>query len=134
MKKTQLLFVLTALFGALAVGLGAFGAHGLKPYLNEYQMKIFEKAVFYQFIHVLASFVALFASRIFNNAKFRLISLFFLIGIACFSGSLYGLAIEQIVALPKILLGPITPIGGTFFIIGWLMLAYQFSRISFSNK
>lgn len=134
MKKAQILFVITALTGSLAVALGAFGAHGLKPYLNEYQSSIYEKAVFYQFVHVLASLAVLFASQVFQNKKFLTASLLFLIGILLFSGSLYGLAIYSIFPLPKAVLGPITPIGGTFFIVGWVYFAFLLSGVSFSDK
>lgn len=133
MNKTELLFVITALCGALAVGLGAFGAHGLKPYLNEYQHDIYEKAVFYQFVHVLAAFFALFAAQHFGSKSFETAAVLFLIGILFFSGSLYLLAIYDLFPIPKFILGPITPVGGILFISGWLLLAYQFSKISFAK-
>ncbi len=134
MKKIQILFVITALTAALAVFLGAFGAHGLKPLLSEYQLMIYEKAVFYQFVHVLASFVALLASLFFRNEKFQTTSILFLTGVLLFSGSLYGLAIYDLFPLPKFILGPITPLGGMLFTIGWIWLAYCFSQVSFSDK
>lgn len=134
MKKIQILFVITALTAALAVCLGAFGAHGLKPLLSEYQLMIYEKAVFYQFVHVLASFVALLAALFFRNDKFQTASILFLVGILLFSGSLYGLAIYDLFPLPKFILGPITPLGGMLFTIGWIWLAYCFSQVSFSDK
>lgn len=134
MKKIQILFVITALTAALAVCLGAFGAHGLKPLLSEYQLMIYEKAVFYQFVHALASFVALLASLFFRNDKLQTASILFLAGILLFSGSLYGLAIYDLFPLPKFILGPITPLGGILFTIGWIWLAYCFSQVSFSDK
>lgn len=134
MKKIQILFVITALTAALAVCLGAFGAHGLKPLLSEYQLMIYEKAVFYQFVHVLASFVALLAALFFRNEKFQTASILFLTGVLLFSGSLYGLAIYDLFPLPKFILGPITPLGGMLFTIGWIWLAYCFSQVSFSDK
>lgn len=134
MKKAQILFVLTALTAALAVCLGAFGAHGLKSLLSEYQLMIYEKAVFYQFVHALASFVALFAAQFFRNNKLQTASILFLLGILLFSGSLYGLAVYDLFPLPKFILGPITPIGGVLFTIGWIWLAYCFSQVSFSDK
>lgn len=134
MQKTTFLWTTTALFGALAVALGAFGAHGLRPYLNEYQHAIYEKAVFYQFVHVLASFGALFAAHVFGNPKLQTASVLFLLGIVLFSGSLYLLAVNTLLPLPKYILGPVTPVGGVLFISGWLWLAYCFSQLSFSGK
>lgn len=107
---------------ALAVALGAFGAHGLKSRLDAYSMSVYEKAVFYHFIHALGILlVALLArtSAISIGAQAR-IGWLLLIGIILFSGSLYALAISGIR-----ILGAITPIGGVAFIVGWLVLVYE---------
>jgi uncharacterized membrane protein YgdD (TMEM256/DUF423 family) len=107
---------------ALAVALGAFGAHGLKNRLDAYSMSVYEKAVFYHFIHALGILlVALLArtSAISVGAQARA-GWLLLIGIILFSGSLYALAISGIR-----ILGAITPIGGIAFIAGWLVLGYQ---------
>jgi len=103
----------------LAVVLGAFGAHGLKPHLAIYQISIYEKAVFYQFIHVLASLAALLFYQSYQKKALLYASMFFLIGILFFSGSLYLLAIKDLISIPTTFVGPITPIGGLFFIMGW---------------
>jgi uncharacterized membrane protein YgdD (TMEM256/DUF423 family) len=110
---------------ALAVGLGAFGAHGLRGRLDEYSMSVYEKAVFYHFVHALGILlVALLArtSAITAAGQAR-VSWFLLIGIIVFSGSLYVLAISG-----ARILGAITPIGGLAFIIGWLVLVYEALR------
>ncbi len=117
MKKT--LLIVTSILGMLAVLLGAFGAHGLKPHLDAYQIAIYEKAVFYQFVHVLASLVALILYLFFRKKALLYASLFFLIGILFFSGSLYLLAVKDLLSLSTTFIGPITPIGGLFFILGW---------------
>lgn len=107
---------------AVAVALGAFGAHGLKNRLDAYSMSVYEKAVFYHFIHALGILlVALFArtSAISPAAQAR-VGWLLLIGIILFSGSLYTLAISGIR-----ILGAITPIGGIAFIAAWLVLAYE---------
>jgi uncharacterized membrane protein YgdD (TMEM256/DUF423 family) len=103
-----------ALFGMLAVALGAFGAHGLKDLLLRNQTAaIWEKAVFYHFIHAVMLFVLA------GRAPFRYGPwLCFLAGIVVFSGSLYLLALTN-----ARWLGAVTPIGGVSFIIGWLWLA-----------
>ncbi len=115
---------LTAVLGFLAVVLGAFGAHTLKEKIGLDQLKIFETGVKYQMYHVL---VLLFVNSYtgFNAKVKKRISLFFFIGILCFSGSLYLLATQVI---PTKIIGPITPLGGLFFIIGWLYMAFQFTK------
>lgn len=110
---------------ALAVALGAFGAHGLKNRLEAYSLSVYEKAVFYHFIHALGILlVALLArtSAISVGAQTR-VGWLLLIGVILFSGSLYALAISGIR-----LLGAITPIGGIAFIVGWLVLFYELVR------
>ncbi len=102
-----------ALLGALAVALGAFGAHGLKDLLARNQTTvIWEKAVFYHFIHAVMLFVLA------GQTQFRCGPWFsFLAGIVIFSGSLYLLALTNVRWL-----GAITPIGGVSFIVGWIWL------------
>lgn len=114
----------TAILGFLAIVLGAFGAHALKAKIGLEQLKVFETGVRYQMYHVL---VLLFVNSYsgFTNKIKNKISLFFFIGIFLFSGSLYLLSTG--IVSGKII-GPITPLGGLFFIIGWLYLAFQFSK------
>ncbi len=105
---------IAAVLGFLAVALGAFGAHGLKPVLEQNQTTaIWEKAVFYQFVHVIMLFVLAGRTPLRIGPWFS-----FLIGIIIFSGSLYLLAITNVKWL-----GAITPIGGLSFLAGWLWLA-----------
>ena len=99
-----------AILMALAVAFGAFGAHGLRARLDEYSMGVYEKAVFYHFIHALGILIA---------AKTPLVCWLLLAGIALFSGSLYLLAVTGNRSL-----GAITPIGGLCFIAGWVVLAW----------
>ena len=104
---------MAALMGLLAVALGAFGAHGLKEILARHETAaIWEKAVFYHFIHAVMLFVL--AQR---QPLPRGPWLSFLIGIVIFSGSLYLLAVTNVRAL-----GAITPIGGVSLIVGWAWL------------
>ena len=96
--------------GFLAVALGAFGAHGLKPLLTQNgTVSVWEKAVFYHFIHAVMLFIL--AER---KQLPRVATGAFLAGIVLFSGSLYLLAVTNILWL-----GAITPIGGVSFLIGW---------------
>lgn len=111
-----------AFFGALAVILGAFGAHGLKSIITSSQLEIWQKGVEYQFYH---TFAILYLST-FARYKNKLIGfsfLFFTLGIVFFSGSLYLLALQDAYHLSFAhILGPITPIGGLCFILGWVFL------------
>ncbi|MFL6354432.1 MAG: DUF423 domain-containing protein [Bryobacteraceae bacterium] len=116
-----------AVLMALAVGMGAFGAHGLRNRLDAYSMSVYEKAVFYHFIHALGILLIALLAR--TNAislpgQTRVAGLL-LIGIVMFSGSLYALALSG-----ARILGAITPIGGIAFIAGWLLLVYEAVRAS----
>ena len=110
---------------ALAVTLGAFGAHGLKDRLDAYSMAVYEKAVLYHFLHALGILLVALLGRtgaIGAAGQTRAAWLLF-VGILLFSGSLYVLAVSGIRAL-----GAITPLGGLAFIAGWLLLAYEALR------
>lgn len=114
-----------AVFMALAVSMGAFCAHALKERLDEYSLSVYEKAVFYHFIHALGILLVALLARtgaIGDSAETRA-GWLFAIGILLFSGSLYALAISG-----TRILGAITPFGGVAFIIGWLILAYEAFR------
>jgi uncharacterized membrane protein YgdD (TMEM256/DUF423 family) len=110
---------------ALAVVFGAFGAHGLRGRLDEYSMSVYEKAVFYHFIHALGLLIVSFLPKTgtFSENATSTVCWLLLIGIAIFSGSLYALAITG-----TRWLGAITPIGGLSFIAGWLALAWFLMR------
>ena len=117
--------VIGAILLALAVALGAFGAHGLKERLDAYSMSIYEKAVFYQFVHALGILIVpLFAKAgVISELSATRIALVLFGGILFFSGSLYALAISGVR-----MLGAVTPIGGLCFILGWSMLAWSLAR------
>ena len=103
-----------AFMGALAVILGAFGAHSLRELLEQNgRTAVWEKAVFYHFVHAVMLFVLAMRNPLQRAPWFC-----FLIGIVIFSGSLYALAVTNIATL-----GAITPFGGISFIAGWLWLA-----------
>ena len=104
---------IAAVSGFLAVGFGAFGAHGLRDLLiRNGAASIWEKAVFYQFVHTLMLFILAKRSPSYSGPWFS-----FLAGIIIFSGSLYLLAVTNLKWL-----GAITPIGGLSFLVGWLWL------------
>jgi len=108
--KASLATRIAAAAGLLAVALGAFGAHGLKDLLAQYgTAAIWEKAVFYHFIHAVLLFVLAERKPFLAVAWWS-----FLAGIIFFSGSLYLLAATNIRWL-----GAITPVGGVSFLLGW---------------
>jgi uncharacterized membrane protein YgdD (TMEM256/DUF423 family) len=109
-----------ALLLALAVMIGAFGAHGLRGRLDEYSMGIYERAVFYHFVHALG---LLIVSMLPRQPALVWVSWLLLAGIVLFSGSLYVLAISGVRGL-----GAVTPFGGISFIAAWLVLAFAMLR------
>ncbi len=111
-----------ALFGLFAVALGAFGAHGLKAIVEPSQISTFETGVRYQFYHTFALLVLGLMMLHLNNKYLRWAGKAFVIGIFCFSGSLYLLALREVLSLGAFakIIGPITPIGGLFLMAGWL--------------
>ena len=117
--------ILTAsFFGFVAVLLGAFGAHALKALVDEPSLEIWQKGVDYQFYHTFAllylSTFARYRNKLINIAYFC-----FTFGIVLFSGSLYLLATRTILHLDFVnLIGPLTPIGGLLFVLGWIMLFF----------
>ena len=120
MQMTNTLAVrVAALLGLLAVALGAFGAHGLKEILARHETAaIWEKAVFYHFIHTVMLFVLAQRPPVARGPWFS-----FLFGIVVFSGSLYLLAVTNVRWL-----GAITPIGGVSLMVGWVWLAAAAGR------
>jgi len=113
-----------SVFCLLSVVFGAFAAHALKQLITPNSVEIFQTGVRYQFYHGLAIlFVGLwFKFDTISNLKTT--AILFSIGILLFSGSLYLLSFKEVISLPLSLIGPVTPIGGLFFIAGWVSLIY----------
>jgi uncharacterized membrane protein YgdD (TMEM256/DUF423 family) len=131
MRNPKTILTLAASLMAMAVVLGALGAHALQSQLNEVQLASFETGVRYQAWHCIA-IIALYglpANYLSTSAK-RRISIFFLIGIVLFSFSIYLLNTRQLLGIEvaEKVLGPITPIGGLCLIAGWIMLAVALLR------
>lgn len=117
-------FITGALAGMLAVALGAFGAHALKArLLASGRLDTYNLAVEYQFYHALALLAVGLAAQNTPSTPLRSAAWCFLGGILIFSGSLYILSIFDVP-----MAGAITPIGGTAFIAGWLLLALAFAK------
>lgn len=119
-------FVLTgALLGAIAVALGAFGAHGLKKIVAPETVQVFQTGVQYQMYHALALLLTGLLYEKCSQKFTKLAGNLFIWGILLFSGSLYILTAgkaAEITVLDKA--GIITPIGGVCFIAGWLFLFF----------
>lgn len=116
------IIISAAIFGTLAVVFGAFGAHSLKKVLSTEDLDIWHTAVQYHFYHTFALlFLSTFAR--FKNNIINFSSYCFIAGIIFFSGSLYLMALKDLFNWESVnVLGPITPVGGLFFILGWLSL------------
>ncbi|MGF1715654.1 DUF423 domain-containing protein [Photobacterium chitinilyticum] len=113
-----MILLFATLSGAIAVALGAFAAHGLKAQLAPYLLDVFKTGVQYQAWHSLALLGCGIWARIMPTKAVLYAALFFAVGILLFSGSLYALALTGIKWF-----GPVTPMGGICFIIGWVALA-----------
>ncbi|RYZ47251.1 MAG: DUF423 domain-containing protein [Sphingobacteriales bacterium] len=121
MHKTAL--VTGSFFAALAVILGAFGAHALKAVLTPEQLVTFETGVRYQVYHSFALLAAGIIHQFIPVRMVRLAVAMFITGVVLFSGSLYALTIVKANGQVGIGgLGLITPVGGVFFILGWVFL------------
>ena len=122
------LLIISGIFGALAVSLGAMGAHGLKSKLEtglitETNLQTFDTAAKYQMYHSIALLALVFLFEKFSKKLITAAVYCFIIGIVLFSGSLYILATSKLLGLSEVSwFGPVTPIGGLFFIMGWVLV------------
>ena len=117
------MMILGSLFAVTSVALGAFAAHGLKSKVDEYALGVFQTAAQYQMTHGIGLILCgLFAFQLKQSnvelTWLKVAAVCFAFGILFFSGSLYGLALTS-----QKWLGPITPLGGLLFIIGWICFA-----------
>ncbi len=120
----NILLVLAAINGFVAVSLGAFAAHGLKSMLGPDLLATFQTGVQYHMYHALAMLaVGILVTQFPAQTGLRISGYLFMAGILIFSGSLYVLALSGIRWL-----GAITPIGGVAFLAGWATLAWTMAR------
>jgi uncharacterized membrane protein YgdD (TMEM256/DUF423 family) len=112
-----------AISAAIAVILGALGAHALKTKLGPDQLQGFETAVKYQMYHSLALLALPLLINVLNTTMLRYAGLFFITGMVFFSGSIYLLSTRTLTGMEGLsILGPVTPIGGLFLIAGWIFV------------
>jgi uncharacterized membrane protein YgdD (TMEM256/DUF423 family) len=117
----RLFLAVASLLGAIAVAGGAFGAHALKGKLSETALASFETGIRYQMYHAIALLiVAVLLGQYPQASGLTAVGWCFIAGTVLFSGSLYGLTLGGIKAF-----GPITPLGGVAFMVGWLLLAWS---------
>jgi uncharacterized membrane protein YgdD (TMEM256/DUF423 family) len=114
----QIIIATGAIFGMLSVVFGAFGAHALKKILSSDQLHSFEVGVKYQMYH------AIVLVLLGLNFEYITITIYwcFTLGILLFSFSIYGLILSDAKGNKLKFLGPITPLGGLLFVMGWLLL------------
>ncbi len=108
----------------LAVGLGAFGAHGIEKHVDIRAYHNWQTAAQYQFYHGLALLgLATMEGRL-DTRLISLVRILFVLGVVCFSGSLYMMATREMMGTDVLtrFLGPITPLGGLLFMAGWTVL------------
>lgn len=127
MKEMVLIF--GGIFGTLAVILGAFGAHALKRSFNDDQLKSFEVGVRYQMYHAIMLIISGIVFPFAETGQ-SLTAWCFIIGIFLFSFSIYGLTFSASRGRKIKILGPVTPIGGLFLIVGWILFTYNIAEIA----
>ncbi|MCO4822724.1 MAG: DUF423 domain-containing protein [Flavobacteriaceae bacterium] len=107
--------------GVLAVVLGAFAAHGLKPLISADSMVTFQTGVRYQMYHGLL-LLFLSTTSVFDDKLKKSMLFLVIVGIVLFSGSIYGLATNVLTSFDFTVIGFVTPIGGFLLIISWLIM------------
>jgi len=128
-KSAKLFLTIGALLGAVSVGIGAFGAHGLHNFLEEAgRIETFKTAVNYLWYHTFAILLVGLISMHKPSKLFPVAGYLFLLGILLFSGSLFLL-----IKTNNPSLGAITPFGGLCFIAGWVLLAIGVVKTQNSN-
>ena len=114
-----------AIFGALTVIIGAFGAHAFKDIFSEAQMKSFETGVKYQIYHGIMLVILGFQLN-FDGTLEKMVTFCFVLGTLLFSFSIYGLNLSAAKGRKMRFLGPVTPLGGLLLLVGWIVLIFIF--------
>ena len=122
---TKIALLAGAIYGALAIILGAFGAHALKKIFIEDLRKSFETGVKYQMYHALL-LVFMGLNLDFSNSMTQIATWCFIVGVFLFSFSIYGLTLSSAKGKKMRFLGPVTPLGGLLLLTGWVLLICVF--------
>ncbi len=113
------------ILGAIAVAFGAFGAHALREMVDEKAIQTWQTAVQYHFYHLFAIALVGILLKQGEIVWYKRAGYFFIAGIIIFSGSLYTMTLLKAAGVTSVnWLGAITPIGGVYFIAGWLLLLF----------
>ncbi|NRA92912.1 MAG: DUF423 domain-containing protein [Psychroserpens sp.] len=126
MKRS--IYITACILGMLSIILGAFAAHGLKSLISEALQQTFETGVKYQMYHALFLFIVGSINEISERTK-RIIFYLVLIGLLFFSGSIYGLATNELSSFDFKTIGFITPVGGLLLILAWAILLINLLKI-----
>lgn len=121
----EITLIVAALYGGLAIILGAFGAHALKKIFTPEQIASFETGVKYQMYHAIVLLIIGTQLPLVNSLEVVMVWLF-IIGTLLFSFSIYGLCISSAKGNKIKILGPITPLGGLLLVAGWVCLLIYF--------
>lgn len=125
--SAQSQFITGSIFALTAVVLGAFGAHILEELLDAERLVSFQTGVRYQFYHSFALFLTGILLVLFARKTFGLAAWFFAAGNLLFSGSIYLLSCRTLLGIESwTWLGPITPIGGLSYMVGWILVGSAF--------
>ena len=124
----KIILVTASILGMLAIILGAFASHGLKSIISVELLQTFETGVRYQMYHAI---VLLFIGMtpFFNEKTKKLLFYLIVIGVLLFSGSIYGLATNELTAFNFKTIGFVTPIGGLLLILSWAIMLLKFLKI-----
>ena len=123
----KIILTAAAVIGALTIGLGAFGAHGLKSLVTDQWVNSFNTGVLYQMFHVLA-LLWLGSTSVLDATQKKGVFWIWILGMLLFSGSLFIMTGFKAAGMEVGFLGPITPLGGLLLIVGWLLLSLQFYK------
>lgn len=130
---TRTILITAAVFGIIAIALGAFGAHGLKQLISVDAQQTFETGVRYQMYHALMLLFVGTTTLIKEKSK-SIIYYLVVIGVVFFSGSIYGLATMDVTNIDFKSIGFITPIGGLLLIISWVLMLINFLKVKRDNS
>jgi len=125
--KTEKFIKAASFLAAIAVTLGALGTHTLKDILTSEQIASFQTGVRYQLFHSISILTLALNAEKFNSKIYTCLKTM-IIGLLCFSFSIYLLNIQYIIGVSLSFLGPITPIGGALLIYSWIILIFSIKK------
>jgi len=124
----KIILITASIFGMLAIILGAFASHGLKGLISVDLLQTFETGVRYQMYHaIVLLFIGI--TSLFNKKTKQLLFYLIVIGVLLFSGSIYGLATNELTSFNFKTIGFVTPIGGLLLILSWGVMLLKFLKI-----